>query len=123
VTTVVWVLSGIISTLLGTLLGKHYAENVGEFIDLLKGIKIVVSVVGLITFVASLIDTYAWTMPTTVSSVDQLEQVVIDSIQLPVVFVLNWLLNLLVSIPLGIAAYTATYLATLSREQLTYYYY
>lgn len=116
------IMACVFSVIISILFGERYAEDAVEFIDPLKGITVVGSVVGLITFVASSINTYTWTIPTTVSSVDQLEQIVIDSIQILVVFILNWIQNLLVSLPLGIVVYTATYLATSLREQSIYYY-
>jgi len=81
----------------------------------------VASLASLISAIVSFIGVYTWTASTTISSVDQPVQFVHNYIQIVVAFVLNWLQDSLISLPLGIVTYIATYLATLLREM--YYYF
>jgi len=109
--------SCVLSATLSALIGKRFAK---ELADPIKGIGVVISLAGLISAIISFISVYTWIVPTAVSSTEQLLQVVYNSIQVPVAFVLNWLLSSLFSIPLAIASYVASYLAS-QYEELYYY--
>jgi len=118
---IVIITSCILSVLTSVVLGRRYAE---ELIEPLKGLGVVASVVGAIAAITSLlgsVNVHTWAMPTTISSTDQFAQYIFNSVQIPLAFVWGLLLNMLASMPLGLATYIATYIVASLREQVTRY--